>query len=168
LLGLESSSSGRISIDNINIDHIDSYVLRKQFGVVLQNSQVFPGTILSNLTINNSLSLEQAWELADQIGLAQDILGMPMQMHTYISDNAGETLSGGQKQKILIGRALAAKPKILLLDEATSALDGASQAVIYRYLKKLNITRLVIAHRHSTLMGADRIYLLQNGRLTTA
>jgi ABC-type bacteriocin/lantibiotic exporter with double-glycine peptidase domain len=166
LLGLENISSGRINLDNINIDHMDSYSLRKQFGVVLQNSQVFPGTILSNLGLNNSLTLDQAWQLAEQIGLADDIHRMPMKMHTYISDNAGESLSGGQKQKILIGRALTTSPKILLLDEATSALDAASQAVIYKHLEGLKITRMVIAHRLSTLMNADRIYHLKDRRLS--
>jgi ABC-type bacteriocin/lantibiotic exporter with double-glycine peptidase domain len=165
LLGLETITSGRISLDNINIEHIDNYSLRKQFGVVLQNSQVFPGTILTNLGMNNSLNLDEAWQLAEQIGLADDIQRMPMKMHTYISDNAGESLSGGQKQKILIGRALATNPKVLLLDEATSALDSASQAVIYKYLDGLKITRLVVAHRLSTLMNADKIYQLKDRQL---
>jgi ABC-type bacteriocin/lantibiotic exporter with double-glycine peptidase domain len=143
LLGLETITSGRISLDNINIEHIDNYSLRKQFGVVLQNSQVFPGTILTNLGMNNSLNLDEAWQLAEQIGLAD----------------------GGQKQKILIGRALATNPKVLLLDEATSALDSASQAVIYKYLDGLKITRLVVAHRLSTLMNADKIYQLKDRQL---
>ncbi|MES2217888.1 MAG: ATP-binding cassette domain-containing protein [Pseudomonadota bacterium] len=165
LLGLTNISAGRISLDNVNIAHIDSQALRKQFGVVLQNSNIFPGSIFANLAINKTLTLAQAWQLAENVGLADDIQRMPMQMHTYISDNAGESISGGQKQKILLARALATNPRVLLLDEATSALDSTSQAHIYRYLKTLNITRIVIAHRQNTLVGADRIYLLNKGTL---
>jgi ABC-type bacteriocin/lantibiotic exporter with double-glycine peptidase domain len=90
---------------------------------------------------------------------------MPMKMYTHISDNAGDSISGGQKQKILIARALATKPKVLFLDEATSALDNTSQALILHNLRALNITLFVIAHRHSTIVDADMIYYLDKGRV---
>lgn len=165
ILGFTAISSGAIFIDGHDIKNLDMQTLRKQFGVVLQTTNILPGTILSNISANITLSLEEAWYLANLVGLDQDIRAMPMQMHTYISDNAGDTISGGQKQKILIARALATKPKILLLDEATSALDNHSQALIYSNLRNLNMTRVVIAHRYSTIVEADMIYVLKKGKI---
>jgi ABC-type bacteriocin/lantibiotic exporter with double-glycine peptidase domain len=165
LMGFEDSSSGSINLDGFNIKHIDEQTLRKQFGVVLQTSNVFPGTIFDNLTINKRLTLSEAWHLAQVVALAQDIQQMPMKLQTYISDNPGESISGGQKQKILLARALSTNPRILLLDEATSALDAQSQRIVFDYLKKLEITRIVIAHRYSTLIGADRTFKLAQGRM---
>ena len=165
LLGFDNISSGSIYLDNFNIKHIDGQTLRKQFGVVLQTSNVFPGTIFDNLTLNKRLTMSAAWHIAEVVGLAEDIELMPMKMHTYISDNPGESISGGQKQKILIARALSTNPSILLLDEATSALDTQSQRTIFEYLKKLQVTRIVIAHRQSTLIGADHVFELRNGRM---
>jgi ABC-type bacteriocin/lantibiotic exporter with double-glycine peptidase domain len=165
LLKLESVSSGSIFLDAVDINHIHTGTLRGQIGVVLQTTQVFPGTVFSNIAANIDLSHEEAWALAKSVGLDEDISNMPMKMHTYISDNAGECLSGGQKQKILIARALATKPKILLLDEATSSLDNASQALIFENLKDLNMTRIIIAHRYSTILYADKVYVLDQGKL---
>ena len=165
LLGFEPVTAGIITLDNENISHVDWRSMRKQFGVVLQSSNIFPGTILANLSIHQQLTMEEAWELAEAVGLTKDIHNMPMKMFTYISDNAGEAISGGQKQKILMARALASKPRIMLLDEATSALDEASQTRIFQHLEKLTITRFVIAHRLTTLAGADKIYVMDGGRI---
>ena len=163
LTGLISPTKGDILINNNSIRNFNIRHLRKQFGVVLQNSNLLPGTIYSNIGGHARISMDEAWEIAKQIGLDQEINNMPMKMHTYISDNNGESISGGQKQKILIARALAVKPGIILLDEATSALDNNSQNIIYQYLKSLNITRIVIAHRYNTLVDADMIYRIDNG-----
>jgi ABC-type bacteriocin/lantibiotic exporter with double-glycine peptidase domain len=163
LLGFENISTGAITLGNENIKHINWPSIRKQFGVVLQTSNIFPGTILANLSIHKKLTTDEAWELAEAVGLAEDIHTMPMKLFTYISDNAGEAISGGQKQKILIARALSTLPRVLLLDEATSALDETSQDKIFKYLKKLTITRIVIAHRYSTLREADKIYVIDKG-----
>src|SRR3990167_647104 len=124
LLGFEAISAGAILRDKENIDHFNISDIRKQIGVVLQTSNLLPGTILSNLSANKNLTHDEAWQLARYVGLDEEINAMPMKMHTYLSDNASESISGGQKQKILIARALATRPRLLLLDEATSALDN--------------------------------------------
>lgn len=165
LLGFETANHGEINIDGIPLQQWNIRDVRKKMGVVLQSSQLLPGSIYSNISLNHPVSHHEAWELAQLVNLDQDIARMPMKMHTIISDNAGESLSGGQKQKILLARALAGKPGILLLDEATSALDNTSQAHITRYLKSLNITRLVVAHRYSTIAAADWIVVLDQGHI---
>ena len=108
--------------------------------------------------------MEEAWSAAKMAGLASDIASMPMGMHTVVSEG-GSNLSGGQRQRLLIARSLANRPRILLFDEATSALDNKTQAIVSESLEKLNVTRIVVAHRLSTIRNADRIYVLQNGRL---
>lgn len=158
ILGLYQPCSGQITIDNHNVSQSSIKHLRKQFGVVLQTTTLLPGTIFSNIAANSGISMDQAWELAKIVNLDEEISKMPMKMLTYVSDNAGESLSGGQKQKILIARALASKPRILLLDEATSALDSQSQEHIHHYLQILNITRVAVAHRLSAIVNADLIY----------
>lgn len=165
MLGLEFATQGIILIGNDNIHDLNYPLMRQQFGVVLQTSNLLPGTIFSNLSAHCHLTLEDAWELTRLVALDQDIKNMPMQMFTHVSDNAGESLSGGQKQKLLIARALATRPTILLLDEATSALDNRSQDLIYQHLKTLKITRVVVAHRLNTIRGADRIYRLDRGKI---
>lgn len=165
ILGIETTYTGTILLDNHNIANYNLDKLRQQIGVVTQTSSLFTGTIFSNISVNSKITLDEAWQLAHAIGLADEIAAMPMQMFTYISDNAGDSISGGQRQKILLARALATKPKMLLLDEATSALDETSQAIVFNYLNSLKITRFVIAHRLSTLQGADYVYRLENGQL---
>src|SRR5262249_22618790 len=105
---------------------------------------------------------DEAWEAAEAAGFAEDIREMPMQMHTYVSEGGGG-FSGGQKQRLMIARAIVNKPKILFLDEATSALDNKTQAIVTQSMDKLNSTRIAIAHRLSTIQNADRICYLHNG-----
>ncbi|MEM6433643.1 MAG: ATP-binding cassette domain-containing protein, partial [Cyanobacteria bacterium P01_D01_bin.115] len=107
---------------------------------------------------------EDAWDAAEKAGLADDIREMPMQMHTVVSEG-GSNLSGGQRQRSLIARALVGKPKIMLMDEATSALDNRTQKIVTESLDRLNVTRVVIAHRLSTIRHADRIYVIEAGRV---
>jgi ABC-type bacteriocin/lantibiotic exporter with double-glycine peptidase domain len=121
-------------------------------------------SIFENISSNALISMEEAWEAAKMAGLADDIAAMPMGMHTVVSEG-GTNLSGGQRQRLLIARALALRPRILVFDEATSALDNRTQAIVSESLEKLNVTRIVVAHRLSTIRNADRIYVLQNGRL---
>ena len=131
----------------------------------MQNSKLFPGSIYSNIVISApSLTEEDAWEAAKMAGIDKDIEKMPMKMHTMISEGA-VTISGGQRQRIIIARAIAPKPKILLFDEATSALDNITQKIVYNSLASLKCTRLVIAHRLSTVRNCDRILVLDSGRI---
>ncbi|NER28932.1 MAG: NHLP bacteriocin export ABC transporter permease/ATPase subunit [Symploca sp. SIO1C4] len=164
LLGFETPSSGTVYYDGQDLAGLDVTSVRRQLGVVLQNGRVQQSSIFDNITGGALVGLDQAWEAARMAGLAEDIEQMPMGMHTVIS-GGGSNLSGGQRQRLLIARALVNKPKIILMDEATSALDNRTQAIVTESLEKLNTTRIVIAHRLSTIRNADRIYVMESGRL---
>lgn len=126
---------------------------------------MFQGDIYSNIVISAPhLSLDEAWEAAEMAGIADDIRRMPMGMHTIISEGSGG-VSGGQRQRLMIARAIAPKPKILMFDEATSALDNITQKIVSDSLDKLRCTRIVIAHRLSTIKQCDRIIYLEKGKI---
>lgn len=160
LLGFEKPEGGSIFYSGQNISTINSRDLRKQIGVVLQSGSLIPGSIYENIVGVSELSLDDAWEAASMAGCERDIHDMPMGMHTVVGNN---TLSGGQRQRILIARALANRPKLIIFDEATSALDNETQAHVSESLRKLNITRIVVAHRLSTIEHADKIYVINKG-----
>ena len=165
LLGFEKPEKGAVFYDRHDLDSLDPRSLRRQIGVVIQNGQLFQGDIFSNITISApQLTLEEAWEAAETAGIAQDIREMPMGMQTVISEGQGG-ISGGQKQRLMIARAIAPKPKILIFDEATSALDNKTQRQVSEALDKLNCTRIVIAHRLSTIRNCDRILVMDNGAI---
>jgi NHLM bacteriocin system ABC transporter ATP-binding protein len=164
LLGFEQPEAGRVLYDGQDLAGLDVHGVRRQLGVVLQNGRLNSASIFDNIVGNSLTTLEEAWEAADRAGLAEDIQAMPMGMHTVVSEG-GSNLSGGQRQRLQIARALALKPKILLFDEATSALDNRTQAVVSASLDLLRVTRIAIAHRLSTIRNADRIYVLENGRI---
>ncbi|KJS11499.1 MAG: bacteriocin ABC transporter ATP-binding protein [Peptococcaceae bacterium BRH_c8a] len=165
MLGFEKPESGRIYYSGHDIEKVDIRSLRRQLGVVLQNGKLLSGDIFNNIVGSNpSLTLENAWEAARMAGLDKDIMEMPMGMHTIISEGAA-TLSGGQRQRLLIARAIVNKPKIIYFDEATSALDNKTQAIVSQSLDGLRATRVVIAHRLSTVMNCDRIIVLDKGRI---
>jgi NHLM bacteriocin system ABC transporter ATP-binding protein len=164
LLGFEIPEAGTISYDNQDIAGIDVQALRRQLGVVLQSGRLVSGTILDNIIGSLPLNHDDAWEAARKAGLDGDIRAMPMGLHTFVNDGGGG-LSGGQRQRLMIARAIVNKPRILLFDEATSALDNHTQSVVSRSLESLRATRIVIAHRLSSIQNADRIYVLDNGRV---
>ena len=164
LLGFEFPGSGRVSYDGQDLTELDLHAVRRQLGVVLQNSRLMSAPIFDNIASGALITLNEAWEAARMAGLADDIAEMPMGMHTLVSEG-GSNISGGQRQRLLIARALVLKPRILLFDEATSALDNRTQAIVSQSLEQLQVTRVAIAHRLSTIRHADRIYVLQNGRI---
>jgi len=167
LLGFETPTGGRIYYDNKDLSTLDNDLLRKQIGVVLQHDELIPGNIYSNISGLSDLSIEETWEIAHKAGIADDILAMPMQMNTIINLE-GSGLSGGQKQRLLIARAIAREPKILILDEATRALDNITQKIVIDNLGSMRITRIVVAHRLSTLLKVDKIFVLDGGYITEA
>lgn len=164
LLGFETPTSGAVHYDGQDLAGLNVRAVRRQLGVVLQNGKLMPGDIFTNIVGSAPLTLDDAWEAARLAGLDGDIRAMPMGMHTVIAEGAS-TLSGGQMQRLMIARALVGRPRILLFDEATSALDNRTQEQVGRSLERLNATRVVIAHRLSTIANADRIYVLERGRI---
>ena len=165
LLGFEKPEKGAVYFDGKDLNRIDPRSLRKKMGVVTQNGQLFQGDIFSNIVISApQLTLNEAWEAAEVAGIADDIREMPMGMQTLISEGQGG-ISGGQKQRLMIARAIAPRPKILIFDEATSALDNKTQKQVSEALDGLKCTRIVVAHRLSTISNCDRILVLSEGRI---
>ncbi|MEO0540973.1 MAG: NHLP bacteriocin export ABC transporter permease/ATPase subunit [Cyanobacteria bacterium P01_A01_bin.105] len=164
LLGFESPQSGTVYFDGQELSGLDVSAVRRQLGVVLQNGRINAGTIFENISGGALISLKAAWRAAEMAGFADDLRSFPMEMHTVISEGGGN-LSGGQRQRLIIARALALNPKMLLLDEATSALDNRTQAIVSESLDRLNVTRVVVAHRLSTIRNADKIYVIKAGRV---
>jgi NHLM bacteriocin system ABC transporter ATP-binding protein len=164
LLGFEKPASGSVFFDQQDAAFIDKRAVRRQMGVVLQNDHAATGSLLENILGNAALTETDAWEAARLAGLDEDIRQMPMKMHTFAGEN-GMLLSGGQRQRLLIARAVVRRPRLILFDEAISALDNRTQQVVSERLAHLEATRIVIAHRLSTVVAADRIYVLEAGRI---
>ena len=165
MLGFEKPQKGAVYYDGKDLSGIDLKSLRRKIGVVMQNGKLFQGDIFSNITISApQLSMDDAWAAAEMSGIADDIRRMPMGMHTIIAEGSGG-ISGGQRQRLMIARAIAPKPKILMFDEATSALDNITQRIVSESLEKLKCTRIVIAHRLSTIKECDRIIYLEKGKI---
>lgn len=167
LLGLETPQTGEILYDGRVLDQLGAESVRREVGVVTQSAALSTGSLLENIIGASTLTEEDAWRAAALAGIADDIRAMPMGMQTPVSDGAA-TFSGGQKQRILLARALARGPRILILDEATSALDDRTQAAVSDALTGLGVTRIVVAHRLSTIRAADRIYVLDHGHVVQA
>ena len=165
MLGFEKPQRGGVFYDGKDLERIDLKSLRRKIGTVMQAGKLFTGDIYSNIVITNPrLTLDDAWEAAEMAGFADDIRSMPMGMFTLISEGQGG-ISGGQRQRLLIARAIAPKPRILMFDEATSALDNITQKTVSESLAKLKCTRIVIAHRLSTIKECNRIIVLDKGKI---
>ena len=165
ILGFEKPQKGAIYYDGKDLSTIDLKSLHRKIGTVMQDGKLFQGDIFSNITISAPwLTMDDAWEAAEYAGIADDIRQMPMGMFTLIAEGSGG-ISGGQKQRLMIARAVAPKPRILIFDEATSALDNITQKKVSEFLDQLKCTRLVVAHRLSTIRQCDRIIVLDKGRI---
>jgi len=165
LLGFEEPEAGDVYYDGHSLSSLDLRSLRQCIGVALQDGKLVAGSIFANIVLTAPWkTIEDAWNAAEMAGIAQDIRDMPMGMHTVISEGGG-AVSGGQRQRLLIARALISKPKIIFFDEATSALDNLTQKHVTESLESLKATRIAIAHRLSTIKGCDRIIVLSGGKI---
>ncbi len=165
MLGFETPQKGAVYYDGMDLSSLDLKSLRRKIGTVMQDGKLFQGDIFSNIIISApQLGMDDAWKAAEMAGIKEDIEAMPMGMHTLISEGAGG-ISGGQRQRLMIARSIAPKPRILMFDEATSALDNITQKIVSNSLAKLKCTRIVIAHRLSTIKECDRIIVLDKGRI---
>jgi len=165
MLGFEKPSVGAVSIDGNNLNSVDINSIRRHIGTVIQNGKLFHGTVLENIIVAvPHATLDDAWEAAKIAGVDEDIRDMPMGMNTIISEGQGG-VSGGQKQRLLIARAIVGKPNLLIFDEATSALDNVTQKKVSDALGKIKCTRIVIAHRLSTIKECSRIVVINDGKI---
>lgn len=167
LLGMEQPDEGTVYYDKKSIHTLNLKSLRRRIGSVFQFSRVFPGTIAANITfgINKKVEEEDIWKAADMAAIGDYIRGLALKLDTEISESNSSGFSGGQRQRILIARALLGNPKVLILDEATSALDNLTQTEVLNNISKLKCTVIMVAHRLSTVIGFDRIIMLENGEI---
>lgn len=165
LLGFEQPERGGIFFDGVDTGTVDLKSLRRKIGTVMQDGKLFNGDVFSNIIISSpEATLDDAWRAAEIADIAEDIRAMPMGMHTLISEGGGG-VSGGQRQRLLIARAVVSKPRVLIFDEATSALDNITQRKVSEALDALKCTRIVVAHRLSTICNCDRIIVLDKGSI---
>ncbi|MET8584877.1 NHLP bacteriocin export ABC transporter permease/ATPase subunit [Streptomyces collinus] len=163
LIGFDRPVSGSVLYDGQDLAALDRSAVRRQCGVVLQHAQPFTGSILDVICGTEPYTPEEAMAAAELAGLAADIERMPMGLHTIVAGNGA--ISGGQRQRLMIAQALIRRPRILFFDEATSALDNDTQRVVIESTRKLNATRVVIAHRLSTVLDADRVVVMEDGKV---
>lgn len=163
LLGFEKPERGSISFGPYDVSKVDLRSLRQSIGTVMQDGKLFLGDIASNITVASPQStLDDAWAAAEIAGIADDIRKMPMGMQTILTEGSG-SVSGGQRQRIMIARAVCGGKRILMFDEATSALDNRTQKMVADSLETLKCTRVVVAHRLSTVRHCDRILVVDGG-----
>jgi len=165
LLRFEKPQSGKIYYSDRELNTLDISLVRKQMGVVLQDTLLFPGSIRENIVgVDVDLHDEAVYEVLRKVQLYDEVVAMPMRLNTLMTE-FGKTLSAGQRQRLLLARALIWNPKILLLDEATSAIDNHTQKAIQEHLSSLKVTRIVAAHRLASIKTADKIYVIDNGQI---
>jgi len=165
MLGLLMPTDGKILAGGVDIHKLGIDRYRKLVGTVMQDDQLFAGSIADNISFFDPSPDQNAIErFARLAAVHDDIAAMPMGYNTLIGD-MGAALSGGQKQRILLARALYKQPRILFLDEATSALDVQKEKAVSEAIRSLNLTRIIIAHRPETIASAERVIVLQGGRV---
>ena len=167
LLGMETPASGAVFYDGKPLQTLNMKSLRRSIGSVFQFSRLFPGTIADNISFGNEdqVSEEQIWEAADQAEIGDYIRSLPLKLETEISESNSNGFSGGQRQRLLLARAVLTRPRILFLDEATSALDNVTQAKVLQNIRNMNATIIMVAHRLSTVEHFDRIIMMEDGRI---
>ncbi|MCO4700199.1 NHLP bacteriocin export ABC transporter permease/ATPase subunit [Streptomyces sp. RO-S4] len=163
LIGFDRPQSGSVLYDGQDLAALDQSAVRRQCGVVLQHAQPFTGSVLDVICGSEPYTPEEAMAAAEMAGLAEDIRRMPMGLHTIVSGSGA--VSGGQRQRLMIAQALIRRPRILFFDEATSALDNETQRTVIESTKALRATRVVIAHRLSTVLDADRVVVMEAGKV---
>ncbi|MEU8743439.1 NHLP bacteriocin export ABC transporter permease/ATPase subunit [Streptomyces parvulus] len=163
LIGFDRPLSGSVLYDGQDLAALDQSAVRRQCGVVLQHAQPFTGSLLDVIRGTEPYTPEEAMAAAEMAGLAEDIKRMPMGLHTIVSGSGA--VSGGQRQRLMIAQALIRRPRVLFFDEATSALDNETQRTVIESTKALNATRIVIAHRLSTVLDADRVIVMEGGKV---
>jgi NHLM bacteriocin system ABC transporter ATP-binding protein len=164
LLGFDTPESGDIYVDGTDIRLLDLQNLRRQYGVVLQNGRMLAGSIYDNVSAGLPITPEAAMEALRIAALDEVVEALPMGLHTNMADG-GASFSGGQRQRLLIARAVIRRPRVLIMDEATSALDNVTQRRVVENLRALECTQVVIAQRLSTVISADLIYVIDDGRV---
>ncbi|WP_431995447.1 NHLP bacteriocin export ABC transporter permease/ATPase subunit [Streptomyces griseoflavus] len=163
LIGFDRPVSGSVLYDGQDLAALDQSAVRRQCGVVLQHAQPFTGSVLDVIRGAEPYTPEEAMAAAEMAGLAEDIRRMPMGLHTIVSGSGA--VSGGQRQRLMIAQALIRRPRVLFFDEATSALDNRTQRTVIESTKALEATRIVIAHRLSTVLDADRVVVMEGGKV---
>jgi ATP-binding cassette subfamily C protein len=167
LLGFHDPTAGAVLYDGKALSRLDKGKVRRQIGTIIQNGELIQGNIYFNIMGASAGDEAAAWEAARIADIDKEIREMPMGLHTFVPHGGG-SFSGGQKQRMLIARAVARKPRIVYFDEATSSLDNASQARVMANLQSMQATRLVVAHRLSTVENADLIVVMHQGRIVEA
>lgn len=165
LLGIDKPEQGAILFDGNNLADLDVTAVRRQFGVCRQNGRMFSGSLYENILGAHHGTQADVWEAARLAGIDEEIRALPMQLHTVVTEGSA-TFSGGQIQRLLLARALVGNPRFVVLDEATSALDNITQDLVVRNVERLGVTRIVVAHRLSTIRNADVILFMRDGQVS--
>jgi ATP-binding cassette subfamily B protein RaxB len=165
MLGLLTPTEGSVELGGVDMRRLGPHNYRARVGVVMQDDQLFAGSVMENIAFGDEgFDMERVEAAAKLAAVHEEIVAMPMGYHSLIGD-MGTTLSGGQKQRVILARALYRLPQILFLDEATSHLDVARERLVNEAVRKLKLTKVIVAHRPETIASADRVLVLDGGRI---